>query len=51
MKIVLASASPRRKELLTQIGISFEIKVSDVEEKVTTSVPEEVVQELQKENT
>lgn len=46
MKIVLASASPRRKELLTQIGIPFEIKVSDVEEKVTTTVPKEVVQEL-----
>lgn len=46
MKIVLASASLRRKELLTQIGIPFEIKVSDVEEKVTTTVPEEVVQEL-----
>lgn len=46
MKIVLASASPRRRELLTQIGIDFEIRVSDVEEKVTTTVPREVVQEL-----
>lgn len=46
MKIILASASPRRRELLTQIGLTFEIKVSDVEEKVTTSLPCEVVQEL-----
>lgn len=46
MKIILASASPRRRELLTQIGIDFEIKVSDVEEKITTTVPCEVVQEL-----
>lgn len=46
MKIILASASPRRRELLTQIGLTFEIKVSDVEEKVTTTVPAEVVQEL-----
>lgn len=46
MNIILASASPRRRELLTQIGIAFEIKVSDVEEKVTTIVPHEVVQEL-----
>lgn len=46
MKIILASASPRRRELLTQIGIAFEVRVSDVEEKVTTTVPCEVVQEL-----
>ena len=46
MKIILASASPRRRELLTQIGIPFEIQVSDVEEKVTSIVPAEVVQEL-----
>ncbi len=46
MKIILASASPRRKELLTQIGIPFEIRVSEVEEKVTTTVPAEVVQQL-----
>lgn len=46
MKIILASASPRRRELLTQIGLAFEIKVSDVEERVTTTVPHEVVQEL-----
>lgn len=46
MEIILASASPRRKELLEQIGISFRIKVSDVEEKVTTDEPCLLVQEL-----
>lgn len=46
MDIILASASPRRKELLEQIGIPFQIKVSDVEEVVTTDVPHLLVQEL-----
>ena len=45
-RIILASASPRRRELLAQIGLSFEVLVSDVEEKVTTDVPHEVVEEL-----
>ncbi len=46
MKIVLASASPRRKELLAQIGMEFDILVSDVEEKVNSSIPHAVVEEL-----
>ncbi len=46
MKIILASASPRRRELLSQIGLEFEIKVSNVEEVVTTTRPSEVVEEL-----
>jgi len=46
MKIILASASPRRRELLKQIGLEFEVVVSDVEEVVTSSVPYEVVEEL-----
>ena len=41
--VVLASASPRRKELLLQIGIQPEIVVSHVVEQVTSSVPSEVV--------
>lgn len=32
MRIVLASGSPRRKQLLEQIGIPFEVIVSDVSE-------------------
>ncbi len=46
VRIVLASASPRRRELLAQIGLEFEIKVSDIEERVTAVEPCEVVQEL-----
>jgi septum formation protein len=34
-KIILASASPRRKELLEQIGISFEVIASNVNENIT----------------
>lgn len=46
MRLILASASPRRKELLTQIAIPFEVRVSKVEEKVTTTNPAEVVLQL-----
>ena len=41
-----ASGSPRRKELLLQIGIVPEIIVSHVEEKITSDVPAEVVMSL-----
>jgi septum formation protein len=34
MKLILASASPRRKELLSYIGYQFEIKVADINEEV-----------------
>jgi septum formation protein len=33
-KIILASSSPRRKQILKQIGLDFEIVVSRVEEKL-----------------
>lgn len=45
-KIILASGSPRRQELLHQIGIKPLICPSHVEETVTSTVPEEVVVEL-----
>ena len=32
MEIVLKSSSPRRKELLTNMGYKFEIKTFDVDE-------------------
>jgi septum formation protein len=32
-KIVLASASPRRRELLSQVGISFEVVPGDIDEE------------------
>lgn len=46
MRIVLASASPRRKELLAQLGLDFEVLVSDVEEVITEIAPNRVVEEL-----
>ena len=46
MRIMLASASPRRKELLHQIGWDFEVCVSQVEETITKTLPAEVVEEL-----
>lgn len=45
-KIILASASPRRRELLTQIGLDFDVVVSETEEKINSTEPAEVVEEL-----
>lgn len=45
-RIILGSASPRRKELLEQIGIEFEIVVSSKEESYQSTEPEEIVKEL-----
>lgn len=47
-RIILASASPRRKELLEQIGLEFEICPAKGEEVITKTLPEEVVMELSK---
>lgn len=44
--IVLASASPRRKELLEQIGIEFVCHPAIGEERITSTNPKEIVQEL-----
>ena len=46
MKIILASASPRRRELLAQIGLEFEVMVSQVEEKATQTDAALLVEEL-----
>ena len=45
-KIILASASPRRKELLAQIGIDFEVRPSHAEEVTTGTRPAEIVMGL-----
>jgi septum formation protein len=45
-KIILASASPRRKELLEKAGIAFEVRTAGGEEIITTTDPEEAVMEL-----
>lgn len=44
--IILASASPRRKELLSQIGLYPQIIPSAIEEKITDTAPEKVVMSL-----
>ena len=31
-RLVLASASPRRRELLAQIGVSYEVRAQDIDE-------------------
>jgi septum formation protein len=46
MRIILASASPRRRELLEQIHIPFEVCVSHVEEHITSKEPQKIVEEL-----
>ncbi len=45
-KIILASASPRRKELLGQIGMEFEVRKSNAEENIRPEHPWELVMEL-----
>lgn len=46
MKFILASASPRRKELLEQIGMEFEVRVSEADEVTDATEPSEYVMEL-----
>ncbi len=46
MKIVLASASPRRRELLTGLGLDYTVLASGVEEQITEEEPAKVVEEL-----
>ena len=44
--IILASASPRRRELLQQVGIEPVVEPSHVEEIITSTQPDQVVMEL-----
>lgn len=46
MKIILASKSPRRKELLSQVGYTYECVVSEKEETADAVQPSDVVKEL-----
>lgn len=45
-QIILASGSPRRREILEQVGVTFTIKVSDKEEIMNSNDPESLVKEL-----
>lgn len=44
--IILASNSPRRKELLQQAGLEFQVITSDIDEKTVETSPEKVVLKL-----
>lgn len=46
VKFVLASGSPRRKELLEQLGLKFEISSAHGEERITKALPADIVEEL-----
>lgn len=45
-RIILGSGSPRRKEILEQVGVEFEISKACGEEIINKSLPWEVVEEL-----
>ena len=45
-KIILASASPRRKEILGKTGFDFEVRVSGCDENIKESLPDKLVMEL-----
>lgn len=47
MRIVLASKSPRRREILNNIGLKFDVIESNAEEKIEASdTPDEIVKKL-----
>jgi septum formation protein len=46
MKYILASGSPRRRELLARTGIEFDVVSSDIEEIITKETPSDIVMEL-----
>lgn len=47
MKLILASGSPRRREILTDLGYSFDVKTADFDEsQVSLEKPPEGVQAL-----
>lgn len=46
MELILASASPRRKEMLQLMGYVFTVEKSDAEENIAHCAPEEYVKRL-----
>lgn len=45
-KIILASGSPRRRELLSQIDIEYEVILSNVDEHTEETLPDKIVMDL-----
>ena len=46
MKLILASKSPRRREILTNLNMNFEIITADTNEDSNITEPEKLVEEL-----
>ena len=44
--IILASASPRRSEIMTQAGFAFTVVPSSVEENIISETPDKIVEDL-----
>lgn len=48
MELILASASPRRSEILSSLGVAFTLHVSDADESFDSVSPELLTEELAK---
>ena len=46
MRVILASKSPRRREILSALGVKFEIVSADADERSEITNPEKLVREL-----
>ncbi|MGN0395954.1 MAG: Maf family protein, partial [Coprococcus sp.] len=46
IRIILASGSPRRRELLSQAGYEFDVIISETDEETDTLIPKDYVMEL-----
>ena len=46
MEIILASASPRRREILSNAGIEFKVCAADIDESTEKSAPHEAVLDI-----
>ena len=46
LKIILASSSPRRRELLSQIGLTYEVRTKEVDEHIPSVSPSDLVSHL-----
>ena len=46
IKIILASNSPRRRELLSQVGLSFQVITSNIDEHTALTAPKDIVMDL-----
>ena len=45
-KVILASASPRRREILAKTGMEFEVQVSNCDENIDETEPDKLVMKL-----